>query len=412
MTVIEFFDKNAIDNIAGALLCVPEEVVFVGSSLRQMERAAESYRRAVLRRGIQTRFSFCTVNKNNLQSIYKSLVGIVETYRDCTFDLTGGEDLYLVAVGMILATYPTVNCHRFNFRNSSILDCDANGEVCRAADFSISVEENINVYGGEIIRDPSSDLATYDWDWTPDFLADVDTMWEICRRNTGKWNAQINTLGKIGESFCMSDTLGMQIDPDTAEQVLRSRGTTMVMIPELLAELEKKRLISNLSMRNGVSFVFKNEQVKRCLTVAGQILEIRIAARMMRLTERNGEPLYHDCRVGVSIDWDGDTGNDDERFRTINEIDVLAMHGAVPIFISCKNGDFDAEELYKLNTVARRFGGSYAKKVLVASNMDKLGSKGEYLRARAADMDIRILDNVAELDNPELDRLLRSLWLN
>lgn len=411
MTIIEFFDKSAIENIASALLCAPERVVFVGGSLRQMERAAQYYRRTVVRRGIETSFSFCTVNKNNLQNIYRTLEQIVADEPDCILDLTGGEDLYLVATGMILAKHPHVNCHRFNLRNSSLIDCDADGSVCRVEDFAITVEENINVYGGEVICDKTDELATYDWDWNADFLADVDAMWEICRRDPGKWNAQINTLGKIGECFQMPDALGMQIDPDTAEAVLRSRGTRMVMLPALLTELERAGLISRLSMRGTVSFVFKNEQVKRCLTVAGQILEIRIAARMRGLTERDGTPLYHDCRVGVSINWDGEDGEDD-RFRTVNEIDVLAMHGALPIFISCKNGEFDTEELYKLSTVAQRFGGGYAKKVLAVSDLEKMGTKGEYLRARAEDMGIRILDNVAELDNVELDRLLRSLWLN
>ena len=186
----------------------------------------------------------------------------------------------------------------------------------------------------------------------------------------------------------------------------------MVIMPTLLTALERAGLIHHLSMRNGISFSFKNEQVKRCLTVAGQILEIRIAARMRALTEKDGAPLYHDCRVGVSINWDAEAEEKNERVRTVNEIDVLAMKGTIPIFISCKNGEFDADELYKLSTVAYRFGGSYAKRVLVVSDIDRMGTRGEYLLARAADMGIRVLDNVSELDNTELDRLLRSLWLN
>ena len=413
MTLIEFFDKTAIENVAGALLCAPDEVVFVGGSLRQMERAAQFYRRALLSRGISTRISFCTVNKNHLQGIYTELEKIVNTCEDCVFDLTGGEDLYLVAVGMILANYPdVVNCHRFNFRNSSILDCDANGEVCRVEDFSISVEENVNIHGGEILRDRGNATATFEWDWNADFLEDVDTMWELCRRDPRKWNALIQSIGKLGENAREDDPLSMQFDKHCAEGVLRNRNVNLNAVTAFLAELERKCLISELKTNELFSFTFKNEQVKRCLTIAGQILEVRIATRMLTLTEKNKQPLYNDCRVGVAIDWDGGDNEEDERFRTVNEIDVLAMHGTLPIFISCKNGDFDTEELYKLNTVAHRFGGSYAKKVLVTSDLNSLGAKGEYLRARAADMSIRILDNVAQIGDRELDRILRSLWLN
>lgn len=411
MTIIEFFDKTPITNIAGALLWAPEEVVFVGESLRRMERAAQFYRRTLLGRGIETKFSFCTLNKNNLQSIYASLEKIVTANDNCTFDLTGGEDLYLVAIGMLLVAYPDrVNCHRFNFRNSSVLDCDANGAVCRAEDFAISVEENVRIHGGEIMRDKKDEHSTYDWEWSRDFLDDVDTMWDICRRDPRKWNAQINMLGRIGDRFRISSRLGMRFDPVQAAELLRNRKA--IELPTLLAELEKNQLISGLSVEERcISFTFKNRQVKRCLTVAGQILEAHVASRMMAQKEKNGQPIYNDCRVGVSINWDGE-GDSEERYRTVNEIDVLAMHGTLPIFISCKNGDFDTEELYKLNTVAARFGGFYAKKVLVASDMDQLGAKGEYLRARAADMRIRILDNVATLSDAELDRALRSLWLS
>ena len=88
------------------------------------------------------------------------------------------------------------------------------------------------------------------------------------------------------------------------------------------------------------------------------------------------------------------------------------MKDSIPIFISCKNGNFDVDELYKLNTVAERFGSGYAKKVLIASELDKLGYKAEYIRARAEDMRIRLIEDVDRMEDAELDRLLRSLWSN
>ncbi len=39
MTIIEFYDKNAIENIAGALLCAPERVIFVGDKHKKMEKS-------------------------------------------------------------------------------------------------------------------------------------------------------------------------------------------------------------------------------------------------------------------------------------------------------------------------------------------------------------------------------------
>ena len=48
----------------------------------------------------------------------------------------------------------------------------------------------------------------------------------------------------------------------------------------------------------------------------------------------------------------------------------MSLKGLIPIFISCKSGKMTEKNtlhaLYELDTVANRFGGKYAKKVLVA----------------------------------------------
>ena len=72
-----------------------------------------------------------------------------------------------------------------------------------------------------------------------------------------------------------------------------------------------------------------------------------------------------DCRVGVHLDWDGVIYNNSMK-DTVNEIDVLSLRGVVPTFISCKNGTVNQMALYELETVAERFGGKYAKKVIAA----------------------------------------------
>jgi hypothetical protein len=69
-----------------------------------------------------------------------------------------------------------------------------------------------------------------------------------------------------------------------------------------------------------------------------------------------------------------------------------------PLFVSCKNGDVKTEELYKLHTVATRFGGPYAKKMLVVSDMDcKDFDAAKSLVCRAWDMDIFMVPDAGEL---------------
>jgi len=86
------------------------------------------------------------------------------------------------------------------------------------------------------------------------------------------------------------------------------------------------------------------------------------------------------------------------------------MHGMIPVFISCKNGMVTADELYKLNTVAHRFGGEYAKKVLVTTRISDFGEQSMYLKQRAKDMNIRLLERVQDMDEAELEKKLRTVW--
>ncbi|MBP3293073.1 MAG: hypothetical protein J6N32_04920 [Clostridia bacterium] len=71
----------------------------------------------------------------------------------------------------------------------------------------------------------------------------------------------------------------------------------------------------------------------------------------------------------------------------------------------------DADELYKLSAVADRFGRGYVKKVLIVSDLDRMGAAGDYIYARATDMGIKVIKNAAELTDIEMARKLRNLTM-
>lgn len=411
MTIIEFYDKVSLENIAGALLCNADRIILVGDNRGKMERSKRVYETILRNRGIDTTISYISINRNKLQSIVAVLSKIVLSDESCVFDLTGGDDLYLVAVGILMNKYEgRVQCHRFNFNNNMLYDCDADGNVCATLPFMISVEENVNMYGGMIVKDEKQPLHTYNWDLNEDFSGDVELMWDMCKCDVGLWNLHTAILGAICEIIKVDERLEFSADGDTVSSVLYKKRFELGNYINFLFKLEERGLIYSLNIGDGISFVFKSREAKRCLTLPGQILELIIANRMRALKDSNGTPLYHDVVVGVVIDWD--RTDDKNTYRTINEIDILAMKGAIPIFISCKNGNFDENELYKLSTVADRFGDKYAKKILVATRLEKFGSKSDYLRARMGDMGIRCIENLTKITDEQLDAVLRSLWLN
>jgi len=69
----------------------------------------------------------------------------------------------------------------------------------------------------------------------------------------------------------------------------------------------------------------------------------------------------------------------------------------------------ETDELYKLNTVAHRFGGKYARKALVASWLDLNSSFGKTLKQRADEMNIKILaSEIVEMSDGEICKRIRS----
>ena len=113
--------------------------------------------------------------------------------------------------------------------------------------------------------------------------------------------------------------------------------------------------------------------------------------------------------MSVSIDWDGVISSKDKhKPETRNEIDVVLMHGMTPLFISCKNGNI-GEELYKLHTVAERFGGPYGKKMLIATDLgQKSPASTRAFIQRARDMNILLVTDAAQLEACEWTNIFRS----
>ena len=150
----------------------------------------------------------------------------------------------------------------------------------------------------------------------------------------------------------------------------------------------------------------------KCLTKEGQALEMKIFLTAKSLQTAMGKPVYCDVMNGVYIDWDGEIHKekDKENQDTKNEMDVILMQGLIPVFISCTNGNIEMEELYKLHTVAHRFGGSYVKKVLIATSLQDSTKKGRQILQRAKDMGIRVVYNVQTFPPEQLRKTIRNLW--
>lgn len=403
MTYIEFCDKTSIVNICACLTNIPDRVILIGGDMKPMFRKKELYEKLFLNRGHSIEFIPKSVNKNSLQEIVRVITETVETYDDCVLDLTGGEDLMLVAAGIVYEK-KHLQMHRFNVANNRIYDCDGDGVTVEKETPRLSVEENVLIYGGRVVFENERAGATYRWDMSEDFICDINAMWNICRENPKNWNTQTGVFA-AAELFRRDENpLCTTASIEKISKYLRSINAKYLLHKNFLNKLHRAGLIEYANDGENISVTYKNEQVKRCLTKSGLVLEMKVYSVMEGL-EENGGKMY-DVLNGVVIDWDGVDG----KINTENEIDVAATHGMVPVFISCKNGWIDIDELYKLNSVAERFGSKFAKKVLVASNLDRGSAFASSFLTRADDMGIEVIDDIVKMNDFELEKRLRGIW--
>lgn len=417
MTYIEFFDQTAAENICACLANIPDRVVLLGDKMKLLQRHAQRYEELFAHRGHDVEFVCRTVNKNNTQSVVDALSHIVETYDDCVFGLTGGEDLYLVAMGIVSERYKhkNVQMHRFNIRNGTVIDCDQDGTTIAVNDFpQLSVEENIRAYGGDVVYEEVKEGGTIRWLLEEDFKRDISAIWSVCAEDVRLWNTQIGTF-EAAEKLRMDteDPLTTVVSVERLVNRIKHNGAKFVFVKGLVDRLCKLGLLTEYAYDGQtLRITYKNRQVKSCLTKAGQALEMKIYLAALETRDSEGQPVYNDVMNGVCIDWDGEIHPEGQAHDTENEIDVMMMHGIVPVFVSCKNGYVAIDELYKLNSVARRFGGRYAKKVLVATALESVGNRDEYFRQRALDMNIRLVEDIQTMSDQELQRIVKSFWSN
>ena len=417
MTYIEFFDKVASENICACLTYTPDRVVYIGKSKTQIERHIENYRKMFAGRGKTIDFIPETDYQNTLDGAVELLSKLVETYDDCVFDITGGDEILTLALGIVCAKYAEkkIQVHKFNLRNGRAYSCDMDDRTIYHETPALTIEENVQIYGGKVVYEDAGKQRTPRWDMNEEFREDIRTLWNICKIDVRLWNAQINVFEKMEEIGCVSeDGLMTTARMAALKQKLEEDGLKYKYSKRIVSDLRKAGLVVWFDKDDEeITICYKNQQIKKCLTKAGQTLEMKIYLAAMDVRDKEGEPVYHDALNGVFIDWDGQCHDEETEnlYDTENEIDVLLMHGMVPVFVSCKNGDLDAAELHKLQVVAERFGGPYARKVLVAPALPFL-RKEPYIRQRAKDMGIQVLDDTHVMNDEQLAKRLKTLWSN
>ena len=404
MTLIECFTQAHIDNIAACLRLHPEEVIFVGGK-EEMDGVVDRYKALFQKRcpctAVDTRYA----DGKDFDDLRAVVYRLIMQSAECVIDITGGEPAVALAIGAALADLSeekrkTVRVEQFDHRTATVVDYLRDNCQKPAQAISLTVEEMISLHGGALFPD----AYKLPEDCT---LKDLDRLWRVVSGMPKEWNERVALLKRF-EKYGEKTDAQVRVDLIALYAAIPDLRAREQEVRDLIEKLDREGVVTDQSSRNTLRYAYNSDFLRHCIHTQGNVLEIKTLLEG-RAVRENGAPFFRDSRIGVKIDWDGDIPESKFAFSgTRNEIDVLLMHGATPLFVSCKNGDVKMEELYKLHTVATRFGGPYAKKMLVVSDLDrKDAASAEAFARRAWDMDIFLVADAAELSADQWDEIFR-----
>lgn len=383
MTLIECLDPQPIRNMAGCLQLRPEKLIFLGRE-EDLRVHVPQYQEFLDNREQKTEVFAAEVDMNDRADIESTLRYILKAEKDCVIDVTGGAEELLLAVGAVSASCgDRLTLHKADLSAASI-----------------TVSELIHLHGGTIhpkTRQPNMEAKA----------GDLQPIWALSVSDPKEWNRRVGILNAFESRSEDKENIELRIRD--LEQSIPDFHQKEFVVRNLVDMLSQAGVVEDRSSFGYIRYRYNDPLIHESVKKAGNLLEMKtlLEARAVR----DGDRAYFDAALmSVTIDWDGIVHESRKKVaETRNEVDVVLTRGMTPLFISCKNGSVDENELYKLNTVAERFGSGYAKKMLIVSRLD-MGNEiaNEAFARRAEDMGVYLVKNAADLSSRQWKQVLKE----
>lgn len=384
----------------------PEKIIFVGFNKVVKKKRADALEKFFKKRGVDAIIEYRIVSRYDFENIVLNLNEILDENEDCVFDLTGGKELVLAAMGAV-SFERNIPMFQFNIRTGNFIRIKNCDDIEDTEKSIMTIDECVELNGGIISYD---EIGDFDWDLNDDFKSDIEKIWDICKINSGLWNRQscsfenFEKFGQIDENLTVTVNIAH----------MKNLKQDVLLNSRIIKCLLKHNLIFDYSLEGDIlKYKYKNEQIRQCISKAGNILELYIYMLANEISSQD-PGFYDDIDIGVFIDWDGVIHKStskkllESEIDTKNEVDIVFVRDLVPIFISCKNGEVHKEALYELETVAERFGGEYSKKILAATYDLSNTDSGKYIVKRAKDMNIELIEGIGQMSREKLIQTLKK----
>ncbi|MBO4211400.1 MAG: DUF1887 family protein [Oscillospiraceae bacterium] len=387
-TLIELYDERPLENVLGVEVFRPARVVYLcPEKLTKHKELRERMQAYFAHRGIEVELEFVRARVFDAMATLQTLRGIVAGCPDCALDITGGTDAVLYAAGMLGAELP-IPAFTYSIRQSCFYDIRnaafASGLPCRV---HFSVEDCILMAGGSL-RTGRVDNGILEG-----YFPDVEPFFRLYLRHRRQWVRIVTYFQRLSQAN-PEGPIPLQVRGDYV--VKGERGSRIEAPEEALRDLETIGFLKDLQIdrEKGVSFAFRDHQIRFWLRDVGSVLELYVYKAFV------DAGLFDDIRLSVQVDWEA---NEQQKRAVTNELDVMATRGISPIFVSCKIGEARTEALNELAILRDRFGGKVAKAVVITAERG-----GAPLRNRATELGIQIIDR-EDLLAGKLGKRLRRL---
>ncbi len=368
-TLIELYDARAIENVLATEMFRPEEtVILCPPEMADNREWQESLRRYFARRGCPVRLSFVPVSLLDAIKIKKTLRQILREREDCAIDISGGTDATLFAAGAAAGLKTPV--FTYSRKQNTFFEIQ-HAPFARSLPCTVRLDAAscFLMAGGELLpgREDNARLR--------EMLPQIEAIFDCYIRFRAVWNRQISCVQHI--SLANDPTLAA----NGPRRVKVDHGWATVD-PDWLEDLAQKGLITDLALtEDHVSFRFADETVRFWLRDVGAVLELYVFLVCLETG------VFDDVVLSAVVSW---RGRDRKAEAVTNEIDVMAVRGVQPLFISCKTCEIKTEALNELAILRDRFGGEASRAMIVTST--SASRTNSPMRRRAAELKIEVVD--------------------
>ncbi len=325
---------------------------------------------------------FISIPEDSVESALSVLSSLCTSENQYDIDLTGGNEGYIAAAGIFSAQHPDFDIclHRYDIRTGKRINRypKERKDDCFFPHY-LSAEQILTLNGLPPLSAPSPHFTR------GTLKRDTLSLWNALKLNLKEWN-----------TFCSIPTDTSKIKENRIRKCLDYKKSHRQSCDAIIKKLQDAGVIKDakyVSNRNKEFLDFQillPEDSRFLLEKAGNLLEMYTA---LAATESG---LFHDVRVGVTVDWNGTVlphWKPDPR----NEIDLFLMRENLPILASCKNTVPQNDYLYEIMIMTKHYGGYFGTPMLLSSAF-----ASPTVRARAQEMGIVLIDGIRKMSFEEL----------